>query len=116
MKIFKLFLSVSFLLAFALHSNAQGKKVVTDTVVVEGICDMCQKRIEEAAYGSGVKFASWDKQSKQLAVTYRSDKTSIEEIETRIAAAGHKTQNIVAKSEDYEALPGCCKYETGHTH
>lgn len=90
--------------------------VVEDTIIVEGICDMCQKRIEEAAYGKGVKYVSWDKVSKKMAVVYKDSKTSLQEIEERIAIAGHKTEHVDAKRNDYDSLPDCCKYESLHTH
>lgn len=91
-------------------------KVTEDTITVEGVCDMCKKRIEEAAYGKGVKFATWDKQTKKLVIAYRSDKTNLQAIEERIATAGHNTQNVPARRDDYDSLPDCCRYEELHTH
>ncbi len=116
MKSIQLFIIFFACCAISFHSNAQDKGVVEDTITVEGVCGMCKERIEEAAYGKGVKFASWDKNSKQLVLAYRSDKTSLEEVEGRIAAAGHKTENTAAKKDDYESLPDCCKYEHVDTH
>ncbi len=81
------------------------KKVVEDTIIVEGVCGMCKSRIEEAAFGKGVKFVEWTNSTSELAIAYRSDKTSMEEIEARVAKAGHNTQNIKATKEDYESLP-----------
>jgi len=116
MKNFSIYLIISICCSLSFLAQAQQKEVLTDTILVEGVCDMCQKRIEEAAFGKGVKFASWNKQTRQLAVAYRGDKTSLAEIEGRVAAKGHKTENISAKEEDYESLPDCCKYEHLHTH
>ena len=96
--------------------NAQGKKVVEDTITVEGICGMCKERIEQAAYGKGVKFASWTNESSELALAYRPDKVSLREIEERIAAAGHSTDSVQATRASYEQLPDCCRYEHMHKH
>ncbi|MDP4844063.1 MAG: cation transporter [Salibacteraceae bacterium] len=113
----KIILSSIFTAFFgSLSFISYSQSVVEDTITVEGICGMCQKRIEEAAYGKGVKFVSWDKATKKMAVAYKDDKTSLQEIEERIATAGHKTEHVDAKRDDYDSLPDCCKYETLHTH
>lgn len=91
-------------------------KVEQDTITVHGICEMCQKRIENAAYGKGVKFAQWTNATSTLVIAYRTDKTTLDEIETRIAQAGHSTEHKVADREDYEKLPECCRYESLHKH
>lgn len=92
------------------------KQINQDTLIVKGICEMCKKRIEDAAYGKGVKFASWEKVSDQLVVIYRADKTSLEAIEDRIVLAGHSTENREAGEDDYNKLPACCRYEELHDH
>lgn len=91
-------------------------KVVEDTITVQGVCEQCKGRIEEAAYGKGVKYVNWDKATKKLYVAYRTDKVSLAEIEQRIAKAGHNTQNVQAARNDYESLPQCCRYEHVHDH
>ena len=100
----------------SINSHAQDAKVSEDTITVEGVCDMCKKRIEDAAYGKGVKFVSWDKNTKLLSIAYRTDKTSLEAIEQRIVKAGHSTENTAAVKDDYDSLPDCCRYEELHTH
>lgn len=92
------------------------QNVSEDTISVQGNCGMCKKRIEDAAYGKGVKFAEWDNNTNLLVISYRSDKTTLEEIEKRIASKGHTTEHITAKREDYDSLPGCCKYESQQDH
>jgi len=111
-KYFPLFLLFSFLT----NATYAQKKVVEDTIQVEGICGMCKTRIEEAAFGSGVKFVEWTNSTSELVIAYRSNKTSLEEIEARIAKAGHTTSHVDTKEEDYNTLPDCCRYETGQKH
>lgn len=115
MKIFQTIFICSFLFLGSFTVSAQ-RDVVEDTIIVEGVCGMCKERIEEAAYGQGVKFVQWDKATSNLAVAYRSDKTSLEEIEQRVANAGHTTEHIKAERSDYEALPECCRYEHLEKH
>jgi hypothetical protein len=77
---------------------------------------MCKERIEEAAYGKGVKYVSWDKVTDQLAIAYRSDKTSLEEVEERILKAGHSTGTKQTEEAAYNSLPKCCRYEELEDH
>ncbi|MEZ4721076.1 MAG: metal transporter [Flavobacteriales bacterium] len=97
-------------------SGFSQNSVVKDTITVEGICGMCKTRIEDAAFGKGVKFAEWTNASSELVIVYRSDKTSLEEIEDRIAKAGHSTEHKKAEKADYESLPDCCRYEDLEKH
>ncbi len=88
-------------------------EIVTDTLTVSGNCGSCKTRIEKAAYIKGVKRADWNKETKNLIVTYKSSKTSSDEILKSIAAAGHDSDVALATEESYEKLPNCCKYRTG---
>jgi mercuric ion binding protein len=91
---------------------AQQKDIVTETYKVEGNCNMCKKRIEEAAYIKGVKKAEWNKDSHQLTVIYRSSKTNAEQVLAAVAKAGHSSEKITASDKDYNSLPECCHYKT----
>ena len=84
----------------------------TETVKVYGNCGMCETRIEKAAKSvDGVKEAEWDKETKELTVTFDPDVTNLEAIEKEIAAVGHDTESVKAKDETYDALHSCCKYD-----
>ncbi|MCZ2247369.1 MAG: ATPase [Bacteroidia bacterium] len=97
--------------------KAQNKaKIQTDTIHVSGICDMCEKRIVDAAYIKGVKRADWDKNTGILKVVYNSQKTSISEIEKNIAATGHDAGKTKANNNDYKKLPECCAYKEVGIH
>ena len=108
-------ISFSLFLLSPLCIHAQ-EKVVEDTIIVEGICDMCKVRIEEAAYGKGVKYATWDQVSDQLHIAYRADKTSRKEIEDRILEAGHTANGRMPSKEKYQELPDCCRYHELEDH
>jgi len=84
----------------------------TETVKVYGNCGMCKTRIEKAAKAvDGVKKAEWDKEKKELTVTFDSETTNLESIEKAVADVGHDTANVKAKDETYNDLHSCCKYE-----
>lgn len=84
----------------------------TEKIEVNGNCGMCENRIEKAALSlSGVSEAEWDKESKNLEVTYDDEKTSSQKIQTSVAMAGHDTKLFSASDKTYSELPGCCKYQ-----
>ena len=85
--------------------------LVNDTIKVSGNCGMCEKRIESGARGKGVKYAEWNVETKQLVIKYDSAKTTLLDIEKRIAKTGHDTENVMATDAAYEGLHKCCQYE-----
>jgi mercuric ion binding protein len=98
-----IFLSI-FSVFFLTALSAQDKQ----TVRVWGNCGMCKSTIEKAAKGAGAADASWNKETKILTV---SGKTDMRTVEQAVAAAGYDTQNFTARDEDYVKLPECCQYE-----
>ena len=87
------------------------------TFWVNGVCGMCEKRIESALINSpGVKFADWDIETLQVKVVYNSKKLSEQKLHEIVAGVGHDTQKVRAKDEDYAKVNGCCKYRTLDKH
>lgn len=107
---------IAALLIFSSSFAQQKKDIQTDTIAVKGTCGQCKKRIENAAYIPGVKRAEWNVETKELVVTYRSSKTSVDEIEQHIADAGHDAGDVKAPADKYKELPSCCAYNDGHNH
>jgi outer membrane cobalamin receptor len=110
-------LSIIFLSVFTVEGKAQAEKnaVVDSTQFhVDGVCEMCKARIEEAAKGKGVKSAIWDVDSKMLTLYYHSTITNPEKVQQRIANAGHDTPLKTAKDNAYMELPDCCRYRDPH--
>lgn len=89
------------------------KKIQTDTLTVAGVCEMCEKRIENAAFVKGVKLAEWNKNAQQLTVIYKTKKTDLDKIATAVANAGHDNSKKKAPKEAYAELPDCCAYRDG---
>jgi periplasmic mercuric ion binding protein len=92
----------------------QEKDIATETYKVEGNCNMCKKRIENAAYIKGVKRAEWDKHTHELKLVYKPSKTNATAILTSVAKAGHSSDKATVADADYKKLPECCQYKT-HT-
>ena len=110
------FLSLSMALLISSCSAPQSgtASLTTESFKVSGVCGMCKKRIETAAYGiSGVEKATWNAQKQALEVAYNAKKATNEAIQKRVAAVGHDTEKVKAVDKSYGNLPDCCKYRDG---
>ena len=86
------------------------KKIQTEAFIVEGNCDMCKERIEEAAFIKGVRSAEWNKIAQTLTVIYSTKKADLESIHKAVAKSGHDTEMMKATDEAYNKLAKCCQY------
>ena len=78
---------------------------------VDGVCTMCKDRIEKTVMlTKGVKFASWNVDTKELYCIFNNKKTSAMAIKQALAAAGHDTKEVKATKEAYDSLDICCRY------
>ena len=109
---------LAILMAVSTFTSAQNKnKIITEDIPVSGVCDECKTRIEKAAYIPGVKRAEWDEKTKNLKVSFKASKVSLEEIEQSVARTGHDAGTIKAADSAYNQLPSCCAYkEKGIEH
>ncbi len=79
---------------------------------VRGNCGMCKSTIEKAANSvDGVSNANWDKNKKEIHVTFDDKKTNIDEVHKAIAASGYDTDKVGGSTKSYQSLPGCCQYD-----
>ncbi len=90
------------------YAQDKNKKIAFE---VDGKCEMCKMRIEKAALGvPGVKYASWDIPSHQLALIIDERKTDPMKIKTALVAVGHDTKELKATQEAYNSVHACCLY------
>ena len=101
------FLSIALCSAFALGAQNKFKEI---SIEVDGLCGMCEERIENAAYLPGVKKADWDRETHQLSLVFRNDKISQEEIIASINEVGHDVKDHFATDEQYANIHGCCRF------
>ena len=96
----------------ATETIASDAELITESTFVAGNCEMCQARIVKATTDVfGVATAAWNKDTKQLEVSYDKKETNLDAIEKAVAKAGHDTKNHKAKDNTYKTLPACCTYE-----
>jgi len=97
------------MLALSFTANAETKKT---SFKVSGNCGMCEKKIETAAkLVEGVAMADWDKKTKEMNLTYDTNKTNLDEIHKAIAKVGYDTDKVKAEDAVYNKLHSCCKYD-----
>ncbi len=88
----------------------------TSSIEVQGLCVMCQVRIEQAALKTkGINWASWDDHERKLFFTTEVGFKE-EKLHKKIAAKGHDTNKAKAPQAAYDKLPLCCKYRDFETH
>jgi hypothetical protein len=99
------------IISLAISGMSFAQESTTETFAVSGNCGMCKSRIEKAAKEAGATYALWDVDKKELTVKYSGSTTNTAKIQQQIAGAGHDNAGFKATDENYNKLPGCCKYE-----
>lgn len=103
---------LSLVVVFLMGTVSVFAKDKTEKFLVNGKCEMCEKRIEMAALSvEGVSKADWNKETKEISVTLDDSKTDIHKVHMGIAKVGHDTQMHKASDDAYNELPSCCKYD-----
>lgn len=106
----KTILSIAITLVTVLTGYSQETTKVT--FGVRGNCGMCKTTIEGAAKKiEGVETAVWDRENKQIDITYNDKKVNIMDIHTAIANSGYDTDKLKGDDSVYENLPDCCQYD-----
>ena len=94
-----------------IHDHSKTAATKTETVKVWGNCEMCKARIEKVARIEGVSKTEWNKETKVLTMVYDPSKVKSDDIQKKIAAAGHDTEKFKADDKTYKSLPACCQFE-----
>lgn len=120
MKTMKFIIAAVFALTITIAANAQAHDhsamtAKTESFFVNGLCEMCQARIEKAAAIDGVSKADWNIETKILTLVYDPSSTGSEDVLKSISAAGHDNEKFMAPDDVYNKLPACCKYDRSLT-
>jgi cation transport ATPase len=109
----KLILATVFILSgFSIQAQDKLAKNAKYEFEVNGNCEMCQSRIQKAAFSvSGVKSAIWNVETHKLNLILNEEKAKILEVKKAVANAGYDTDEVKASPENYNKLPSCCHYE-----
>jgi copper chaperone CopZ len=104
-------LMFSMLYTVSAQTNNMNKDIKQVSFTVHGNCELCKKRIEDAAISVfGVKTALWNNDYQMITVTYDTTRANLDKIHQAIAAVGHDTEKVMATDLTYKKLPDCCHY------
>ncbi|MBL7812296.1 MAG: heavy-metal-associated domain-containing protein [Bacteroidetes bacterium] len=109
----KITILLAVLLATIDIAYAKPPKKVTVSFTVQGTCNMCKERIENALDKPGISKAKYNPSSETVTVTYNPRKLEEIQLHNLVAIAGHDTDKVKAGDQAYENLPDCCKYREG---
>jgi len=104
------------IMASTVVSALAQEKVETITIKTSIVCDHCMK-CDDCGYNidtsirkaKGVKKVQINPEKNTVVVTYRTDKTTPEDIRVALSKAGYNADNVKADPEAYAKLDGCCK-------
>jgi copper chaperone CopZ len=99
---------------FSTSMIAQEKKAKNKEVIMKvmGNCEMCEKRIEKAAFSvKGVKSAEWHADCQDIHLIIDENKCTAKDVAKAIALVGHDNQFYKTTDKIYNELHGCCQYE-----
>lgn len=103
--------NIFLILLFAGFSSGLYAQSNTDTtMIVNGVCGMCESIIEKSAKLEGVSYAEWDVETLVLSLKYDADKVSLADINKSIVASGYDTEFQAATDSSYYKLDPCCYY------
>jgi len=117
-------LTNKYTIAFGISRSLKLKKIASQinpeilsvlsekTYFVDGICGMCEARIEALAHKvKGIKWAKWNLNNKTLTVKYK-DEPNEEQLAKTLAKGGHDNWMFKANEKAYQNLHSCCKYRS----
>ncbi|MEO6314702.1 MAG: heavy-metal-associated domain-containing protein [Chitinophagaceae bacterium] len=84
--------------------------VKTEVIKVEGVCELCKKRIEKEALAvEGIKSAVWNENTKLLTLKYDVfRKAAVDNVHKKIAAVGYNTGRYAASESTRSSSTCCC--------
>ena len=100
------------LVTLSVQAQVKKNKNAKYTIMVNGNCEQCQRRIQKAAFSvDGVKMANWNIETHKLEVVINEEKTSVAEVKKAVAKVGHDAEETRSTQETYDKLHHCCQYE-----
>jgi len=105
-----IYLILSLLTFSFITAEAAETKKISDTLRVEGNCEMCKERLETALDVKGITLATWDIEKKILTVVYNPKKINLTQISKICNSVGHDTAISKASDKEFSTLHHCCDY------
>ena len=103
-------LGLLFVLLGVFSPDATAQRRAQVSFQARGCCPWCEENMVNALDGGEVRLIHWDQTTERMTVVYRTRQITPEEIQRRVALAGHDTDAFAAPDSAYFALPACCRY------
>lgn len=89
------------------------KSIETVEIQTSSVCDMCKETIEkQLAFTKGVTAADLDVETGIATVSYKTNRTTIEDIRLSINEVGYDADDSKTTKEAYDNLHECCKKDS----
>lgn len=99
--------------ALSMNVALAQKSIETVEIKTSSVCDMCKETIEkQLAFTKGVTAAQLNVKTGIATVSYKTNRTTIEDIRTAINEVGYDADDSPATKEAYDNLHGCCKKDS----
>lgn len=89
------------------------KSIEVVEIQTSAVCEMCKETIEkQLAFTKGVTDANLDVSTAIVTVSYKTNKTTIDDIKSAINEVGYDADDSPATKEGYESLHHCCRKDS----
>ena len=89
------------------------KEVENVKIQTSAVCEMCKETIEkQLAFTKGVTAAELDMETFIVSVSYRSKKTTLDDIRKSINSVGYDADDSKTSKEAYGKLHHCCRKDS----
>ena len=110
MKTLKIISIITIILVSLPGIAQEEQKTKKITIKSSVVCDMCKERVEhDMAFEKGVKSVTVNLKTKEIDITYRTDKTDPDKLREAISKIGYDADDVEAEPKAYAKLPRCCK-------
>jgi len=101
---------ITIIATLSINIASAQKSIETVEIQTSAVCDMCKETIErQLAFTKGVTAAELDVKTAIVTVSYKTNRTTIEDIRLAINEVGYDADDSKAADEAYEDLHHCCK-------
>ena len=97
----------------AVNVSFAQKTIETVEIQTSAVCDMCKETIEkQLAFTKGVTAAELDVKSAIVTVSYKTNRTTLDDIRAAINEVGYDADDSPAEKKAYDNLHHCCKKDS----
>ena len=101
---------ITILATISFNAAMAQKSIETVEIQTSAVCDMCKETIEkQLAFTKGVTAAELNVETAIVTVSFKTNKSTIEDIRAAINEVGYDADESLAEKGAYDNLHHCCK-------